>query len=1378
MFKKLFNHKKSIKCEICKKKIKINDNNSIINQCKKCQERNSVPFISPVLIPINESNDLPNDLQTNKNEIQKPLSLCHGCQWPILSEKNTFKDSEMNVLWHNGCYEIKKILGIIIPIDCYDNIEAINKEKLSKNWSKYTVKLSKILIAFLCDCDYYAFEIASCIKNKDFNSSTLKELIANIIQLTNFLLIISNSFNNNINENKEFNQKNELHELLKNIIIFRKSVEKNIIYTDNVKILVRYLSQIHEIIKKDLSFNINMIFTSSNVDLGFKNIHEFIMRFEEFGYKSINCLTPIYNIQNKNCKYNSEWDDDNKNINVNGNDSLIHYYLNEQINNEIDNLKSNSEVIKLIYLLKEKKSITNDSSNAVITKEKKSLTNDFNNVAIAKEKKSIKDDSNNVVNAEEKNSTNDSNSVVIIKEKKSLANDSNDVFIANKNSEIKVNKKYTPKNDNNNNNNSNKLNMNESNNISITEIPIKSKTISSGSMSVSSKIHSENFNRTIEIQDKNNIINNKNQIHNETIREGNDNKVNIFNDFKQTKNQDNNYNLIKSSVDSILFKNKHRIEENNNQITIDKNNDDYNDKGKNRDDNKERHGFEKHNSNSTIKDNNIKKVDELLNKMQKFVGESALSTKNSNDTIMNNNNNNSNNITLLQNYIRNLEDEKKNSLKLRKSNSFYNKKELKDEEENLKYERSFYSLNNLNPYSSESNLEFIEHEASPSYSMGKPDFNIINKKSMDLSFDNLKYSMYPNKDSNEPNNLNENLSTVSGTSNSNINIIKALSSSLKKGYFSSETYLKYNRDSISNLNLENDYNPYHVKSNRKNRSYSNNSEWSYENGNFENITTSTKLLNLQFNHEMKKAEDIVDESFERGSVYSNSINSNVDNIKNSLLKLRALFNKETNMNSNVINKTNNSVNSVSVENKRNINKSNSIYNKEFNKSSSSINSSTINLSQDLIYINKKLNEFNNQKKKYYSDNRSSISSDTNSTINTDIFSKINNISDINSQYNNTSYSKSNNIDHVTTNNKENNDIISIKSNKNLKSIHKKNGNDFNNNSLINNNEILKTTTKVANNQNNTYNNIINANISKTNNKTIEDSNQINENIIKSSTINNSSKSINCERNTSNIIDNSLLKSYTSTNNNNKVSTNTTNGINKTNINSILKNKINTNTNSNSSNNNKIIINSANSINKANTSTVSTNNTNKANTSTVSINNTNKANTSTVSTNSINKTNTYMVSTNNINRINTNTISTNNINTNDNSSSKSNNNKIISNSIKIPQNNDTKNNIKINNSKNNNNSVIISNNKNIIDNNQNSNNNDKNSKNDNISTNNIKNVVSQSGNLNEITPKGILSLPMKNNIKSSLILPSKEELMIKNNEDSECKSCPIYNDLLL
>jgi len=38
MFKRIFNHKKSFRCEICKKKIKNSDKNITLKQCKECQE--------------------------------------------------------------------------------------------------------------------------------------------------------------------------------------------------------------------------------------------------------------------------------------------------------------------------------------------------------------------------------------------------------------------------------------------------------------------------------------------------------------------------------------------------------------------------------------------------------------------------------------------------------------------------------------------------------------------------------------------------------------------------------------------------------------------------------------------------------------------------------------------------------------------------------------------------------------------------------------------------------------------------------------------------------------------------------------------------------------------------------------------------------------------------------------------------------------------------------------------------------------------------------------------------------------------------------------------------------------------------------------------
>lgn len=36
--------------------------------------------------------------------------MCNGCSWPIVSKKDSFLDSD-NILWHNGCYEIKKVFS-------------------------------------------------------------------------------------------------------------------------------------------------------------------------------------------------------------------------------------------------------------------------------------------------------------------------------------------------------------------------------------------------------------------------------------------------------------------------------------------------------------------------------------------------------------------------------------------------------------------------------------------------------------------------------------------------------------------------------------------------------------------------------------------------------------------------------------------------------------------------------------------------------------------------------------------------------------------------------------------------------------------------------------------------------------------------------------------------------------------------------------------------------------------------------------------------------------------------------------------------------------------------------------------------------------------
>jgi len=323
MFKRIFNHKKSLKCEICKKKIKNSDKNITEKQCKECQEKQSEQNLTEKS-ELNDFGNFGSDIKkilksSNKakeenkiiNENDSNSLNCYGCKWPIVSKVDSFEDTNENVFWHSGCYEIKKILGLNIPIESYDNVTS-NKEKLSKDWSEYVLKLSKILIAFLCDCDYYAFEIVSCIKNKDFNSPELKELVINIIQLIYFLLSTSNKYINDYKD-KENNQ-NELYELFKNIIVFRDSVEKNIIYTINVKKLVKSLSQIHGTIKNEINSIVNSV-VILGIKSEFNKVNELINDYENFGYNETMKLTPIYNFKNDYCNYNKIWDYENELIN-------------------------------------------------------------------------------------------------------------------------------------------------------------------------------------------------------------------------------------------------------------------------------------------------------------------------------------------------------------------------------------------------------------------------------------------------------------------------------------------------------------------------------------------------------------------------------------------------------------------------------------------------------------------------------------------------------------------------------------------------------------------------------------------------------------------------------------------------------------------------------------------------------------------------------------------------------------------------------------------------------------------------------------------------------------------------------------------------------
>jgi len=1280
MFKKLFSHKKSSRCEICKKKIKNVDKNTIEKQCKECKERNCVQFISPVLIPLNNDNNSVKEIKKEK--------LCHGCNWPIISEKTTFEDLNNNVIWHNSCFEINKILGMTIPIEPYDNLKNNNSKELRKSWTKCTVKLSKTLIAYLCDCDYCAFEIVSCIKSKDFNSSTLKELIINIAHLLNFLIFESIKFNEGLEKNNIDIEQNELIELFINIIIFSKSIEKDIIYTLNVKKLVRYLSQIHEIIKKELSNNLNSLAKTCLLS-EFNNIFKYISEFENFGYKTINSITPIYKYSGVDKKLNIDWLSEDYNegvessiISSNTCDTLIKDNIIEKIHNEKEYLKLNSEIIKLIYLLKEKRSVKIN-------------------------------DNNNTINEEDEDRE-----------------------------------------------------INEENSNSITEVNNESKHTSTNSISVSSKTLYDNGNENVKNKRKESISNDetkmKNQNDTQTITDtnvtNNIEKIYSTNDVKyNNKAIEKNYDLIKSSVDNILSKNKHSFTNNtiNNNLNVGNSNIDIS----NSDDveNNEKYikktnkkSDENNSTCSTIKGKDINNKNyELLHlsgtqkKKQELNG-----TRDKNGLNMNlKSNKENNNISLLQYNIRNLEDEKLN-LKTEKSSSLYHKYDIENDNENSEYARSFYSLNNLknyyktpsSSYSTVNNSEIFDRASSPTYSMGKLEYSNRNRKSTDLSLDNQSYTAYQYKDnypfassissyspkinginpinsnneSSDTNNYNANLSSLSVTSNSSVDVIKALSSSLKKGYFSSEAYLKYcknnqsqNKNQIKDAKFNNSN---YIKSSRKNRSYSNNSginsEWSYEDENFENITTPIKLLNLQFQHEMKKAEDIVDESFERGSVYSQSVDGNIENIKNSLLKIRSIFNNSnsslsTNSNINlndVNNPYNNSINNNKIMNMNKLNNSK-------NQSSLNINNKsgkTINLSQDLIYINKKLNEYNNQKKKHFSD-KASISSEP-----TYIYHDINSKSIISSNSLNSYDGKSQiigdkDINNINTNLTllSHNSSLKSKSIKNIipeeKSSSKKSIND----KIVNNNTNKLSQTVIIDKNKNTENKIKNLSMSNSivnssnNNIITENKNlkNLNSNTSSITKINNSNKTTinNNINNNSNISSTSNIKSYANSNsisntiNKTGVSVNNNNNIIKDKSNNLI-NTINTNTKTSHSNNDDVIY-------KNNNNNKNINNNGQQN---IVNNNSNNINNRENQVELINSTNKKQTIVDNKNK---------NIN------------KSL---INIPKKSD--------------------------------------SQKDNSSTNASK----------EVTPKGILSsIPTNNNKKSSLILPSKEELKIKYKDD-ECK----------
>ncbi|ORX55478.1 hypothetical protein BCR36DRAFT_410399 [Piromyces finnis] len=1213
MFKKIFNHKKSSRCEICKKKIKKNNKNVIEKQCKECKEKNSFQNISPISIQLDDINNY--SIKENKKEV-----LCNGCKWPIISEENLFEDLNNNAKWHNSCFEINKILGLTIFIEPYNLIENNNKNQLKKNWPICTDRLSKILIAYLCDCDYYAFEIVSCIKNKDFNSSLLKDLIINMAYLLNFLILESSKLNDIFEKNNdpEKNKQNELLDLFINIIIFNKSIKKDIIYTLNVKKLVRYLSHINEILKKELCNTLNLL-TRFCINIEFKNIYEYINKFEDFGYKKINNITPVFKVDNTHNNFNIDWIDENNNEKtLNSNAFLIQNYILEKIHDEEESLKINSEIIKLIYLLKNKIPTSN--------------------------------------------------------------------FINKENKEIK-----------------------DKNNCTNTEVNNKSKNSSFESTSISYKTLCENDNEIIKDKGKENILNNEN---NENSKISNS----ICN-IKCNKDYDKNYDLIKSSVDNILLKNTNSFLDNESDVnshTV-----------RNATKNEEhylktiRKNDENYSINSTIKEKNINsKNNELLPKSDSRKNKNKLNADLSN-------NKENNNINRFQ-YIRNLEDEKYNILKTEKSSSlFHNKYDQENDNDNSEYARSFYSLTNLKSYytrpssscSTANNSEFFDRSSSPTYSVGRLDYTNKNKKSNEFFIDNQSYSINPYKDnypitsslssyspkinalnstyhingnneSSDINNFNGNLSSLSVTSSNSVDVIKALSSSLKKGYFSSEAYLKYcksNQNQDKNQNHTKDLNinsNAYIKNNKKNRSYSNsstiNSKWNYENENVENITKPIKLLNLQFQHEMKKAGDIVDESFERGSVYSQSLDNNIESIKNSILKMRSIYNKNNNSSGNSV------LNSKININDKNINK---VSNKNLFNIDNKSNNKTINLSQDLIYINKKLNEYNNQREKYFND-KASIFSEPNykyKDISSRSIISSNSLNDIDNKSQMIENKKYFNLLDQNMNLVNLNQTIP-QNNKNEKNINieKASSKNINNYDNINNDDINKTKKTMPNNKNE-------VNISEIQNSLPNNTNtSSNKNLINGNSNNIFITNNLCSEDINNNIKTNSSINIKSDLSSNKIKVNIVN-------NSLDDNKKYNNNNSNN-NNNKPIKTIKKSINKKDNGSINESNNNKIN-----INIDEKSS-----------------------EMNTNSNNNSNIN-------------ILNNKVEQER------------KESNNKPTIV---------------NDENKEKSNMLISNSKKSDILNDDLNEITPKGILSLPT-NNKKSSLILPSKEELKIKI-KDNECK----------
>jgi hypothetical protein len=487
----------------------------------------------------------------------------------------------------------------------------------------------------------------------------------------------------------------------------------------------------------------------------------------------------------------------------------------------------------------------------------------------------------------------------------------------------------------------------------------------------------------------------------------------------------------------------------------------------------------------------------------------------------NNHHNSTNNIFLSQNTaVRNQEEEEEEQnhnshLKSKKSNSMYNNKNdiiIDKDQGHSEYARSFYSLNNIkysyvkpsNSNSTANNLDIYERAASPSYSMGKLDSNQNQQKSVDSSMDNQSFQLlYPYKDfyplslshssystkinglsssttfNNDNNkNINDgshtnnngiNENNLSMVSNSSVDIIKALSSSLKKGYFSSEAYLKYKKSSHNrnegNSKKINDLHIYNLqtRTNGKDRSYYDNtstginSEYINDSGNDGTMPT-IKLLNLQLQREreMKKAEEIVDESFERRPQYNHSVND----IKNGILKIRSILNsnsnnvntKDFNLNSYNVITANTPINSLSNSHRKHhsLNMNSDHYNK------------TYNLSKDLIYFNKKLNEYNNQKKKYFNDN-SSYSSDNNSDVNVFRTNIINFSQSIKSHSIPSKYNLNNNNNTNNTNTNSNSNLINNNYNNNSNLIK----NNYNNNIKSTNNQrkninTLNSTVKLAN----------------------------------------------------------------------------------------------------------------------------------------------------------------------------------------------------------------------------------------------------------------------------------------------------------------------------